>query len=394
MRAASQALILLALATPARAADGGAAGPRWVDEWDVAAYVEVYLTYNNQGAPRGAVDFESQNSGIVTANHPLGPGRFTARGQFSLEPATLRPEGSPQLAQWGEVQDGVLQVDSRRPKNFFMEAGADWVTNLATHTQLRLYAAPVGEATLGPVPYVRRLSAMENPEAPLSATLQEGSSVAEGVLSAGLKSGSGDQRSFQVEGSLFHGREPDAEHWDLAPGVLDSWAVRLTAKPYTGVVASLSRGHLVAPFRGLPGDWDRTCFTLSGERLYKQSLVAATVVWARNSMPGQRLDSFLAEALYSWNLFSFFGRYERLDRPGLLGPSQPVGLESPRVVAVTAGVVHELPLAGGWKTGLGTDVVFHGMPDVYAASYGRYPTSFHVFLRIRSEGRRARPQLE
>jgi hypothetical protein len=88
------------------------------------------------------------------------------------------------------------------------------------------YAAPSGEPALGPVAFMHRPSAMDNPSAPLSHHWQDATHITFGVLTAGIFS-----RSVKLEGSVFNGREPDENRWGIDRIKLDSWSARLTLNP-------------------------------------------------------------------------------------------------------------------------------------------------------------------
>jgi hypothetical protein len=61
----------------------------------------------------------------------VGPGTFTARAMFSLEPATITGERYPELFQVGETALGKPIVDGQHPHNFFMELAALYDSRLA-----------------------------------------------------------------------------------------------------------------------------------------------------------------------------------------------------------------------------------------------------------------------
>ncbi len=92
-----------------------------------------------------------------------------------------------------------------------MQAAVDLAPAIGRGYSLTLAGAPVGEPALGPVTFMHRASAFENPTAPLAHHTLDSTHIAMGVLTAGHRHGH-DGRS---EGSIFHGGEPDEERWDL-----------------------------------------------------------------------------------------------------------------------------------------------------------------------------------
>lgn len=89
-----------------------------------------------------------------------------------------------------------------------------------------LYAAPSGEPALGPVAFMHRPSAMDNPTAPISHHWQDATHISFGVLSAGVFT-----HSLKLEGSVFNSREPDQHRFNFDPPRLDSYSGRVTWNP-------------------------------------------------------------------------------------------------------------------------------------------------------------------
>ena len=62
---------------------------------------------------------------------------------------------------------------------------------------------------------------------------------------------------LSMEGSAFHGREPDEHHYDLEFGSLDSWSTRVWLRPTPGWLIQASYGYLEEPEELEPGDQRR-----------------------------------------------------------------------------------------------------------------------------------------
>ena len=95
------------------------------------------------------------------------------RAMFSLEPATVTTRRYPELFQTGETAFGKPIVDGQHPHDFFMEVAVLYDWKLAENTTISFYAAPVGDPALGPTAFPHRMSASENPLAPLRHHLQD-----------------------------------------------------------------------------------------------------------------------------------------------------------------------------------------------------------------------------
>jgi hypothetical protein len=84
----------------------------------------------------------------------------------------------------------------------------------------------VGEPAIGPVTYMHRPSAQNDPFAPLGHHWEDATHITYGVVTAAVFT-----RSVQLEGTVFQGREPDDDHYDFDFGALDSYGGRVTLNP-------------------------------------------------------------------------------------------------------------------------------------------------------------------
>jgi hypothetical protein len=141
---------------------------------------------------------------------------------FSLEAATVGKDGYRELFQTGEAVDGRPLIDNQHPHDLFMQLAVVWRIPISSSTGFTLAGAPVGEAALGPVAYMHRASAADNPTAPLSHHTFDSTHVSFGVATAAV-----DHGRFLFEGSVFNGREPDENRWDFDFGRLDSYSGRV-----------------------------------------------------------------------------------------------------------------------------------------------------------------------
>ena len=227
---------------------------------------------------------------------------------LSLEPATLGDDGYREIFQVGETLDDLPLIDRQHPHDFLMQAAVVWRTPLGRGYSLTLAGAPVGEPALGPVTFMHRASAFENPTAPLAHHTFDSTHIAMGVLTAGV-----DRGRWQAEGSLFHGGEPDEQRWDLMdPGALDSWSVRGWFRPTSTWTLQASHGFLKTPEAHEPGDVRRTTASASWLRTRANGWTAATAVYGRNNKIGGDFNAFLAEATHAFGANSVYGRVESL----------------------------------------------------------------------------------
>jgi len=259
---------------------------RMVGNWMFMAHGFVFAQYDHQSGERGDDQFGSLNWAMLMATHQLAGGRFQARTMLSLDPFTVTNHGYPLLLQTGESYKGQPLFDRQHPHDFWMELGALYQRPITKSLAWSIYAAPSGEPALGPVAFMHRPSAMDIPNAPIGHHWQDATHVSFGVVTTGIFA-----HTWQLEGSVFNGREPDEKRWDFDPIHLDSYSGRLTLNPNAHWSFSGAYGYLKSP-EGLNPTESMHRITASAEHgtsLGSDGQVASTFVWAANkhrTMPG------------------------------------------------------------------------------------------------------------
>jgi hypothetical protein len=205
----------------------------------------VNLVHQEEREPRGDSELFSTNMLMLAGERPLGSGRIGFRAMASLEPS-LGKEGYPLLLQTGESADGTNPLyDRQHPHDLLMEAAVAYQRPLGRQGSFFVYFAPVGEPAIGPSAFVHRFSASDNPVAPLSHHWLDGTHISHGVLTAGVSRAG----KLKLEASLFNGREPDAERWDVDSFALDSFAARVSFAPTPNWLLQTSAAKVSEPDR-------------------------------------------------------------------------------------------------------------------------------------------------
>jgi hypothetical protein len=352
----------------------------------------AFLTFNKQGGPRGGDgELVSQNWWMGMAQRPAAGGMLQFNLMLSLDPLFNGKDGYREIFQVGETVGGQPLIDHQHPHDVLMQAAVVWRVPLANDYKLTLAGAPVGEPALGPVAFMHRASSFENPTAPLGHHTFDSTHIAMGVLTAAIERG-----RWQVESSLFRGREPDEQRWDLIdPGALDSWSIRGWYRPNSELTFQLSHGFLNDPEALEPGDVRRT--TASGTWTRRDGDVwhSTTIAFGRNDKHNAAYNAFIAESTYVRGRNTAYGRLETLqvETPVLLFGAHPIvddHGDDPHVkpvidtvTALTLGGVRKIREWNGWDVGAGADVTFYGVPANLEASHGKRPVSFHAFVRLR-----------
>ena len=373
--------------TPGAAPHG--AGPGWTSMTMGLAR----LQYNRQGGPSGDTAVESSNWVMGMLQRPWASGTLTLMMMNSLEPATFRDGGMPQIFQTGETFEGRPLVDRQHPHDLFMNISATWRRPVGDAGAVWVQVAPVGEPALGPSAFMHRASSGENPAAPLGHHWHDSSHITSSVITIG-----GGWRRFVLEASTFHGREPDEGRWDLDGGAPDSFSTRLKVRIGGGWSGHAAYGFLKNPETFSVGNTHRTTASLhygaDGDRP-----LAVSAVWGRNREVHGVSDALLAEG--AWQIATrdqLYGRAEYVEKEtelllnkgiseqeqhghehgfaAVARPTVPVG-------ALTAGYLRSVDVPGSVNAGLGADLTVYQFGASLREAYGDMPVSVHAFLRLR-----------
>ena len=375
--------------------------PMWMISrggWQFMFHGTVFITYNQQGGPRGEGKAESTNYLMTMQQHRLGSGTLLLRQMFSAESLTSPHPGFPELFQTGETYHGQPLVDHQHPHNVFAELAAIYTLPLNEKVTWLLYGGPSAEPALGPVTFMHRQSASEDPEAPLGHHLQDSTHTSFGVVTTGFifdlakldlsKLDLSKLGFLKVEGSAFNGHEPNEERWSIQLAALDSWSFRVTAAPTRNWTAQYSYGRLLHPEAVEPGDQKRQTASLEYNRPLSAGMGkgywATSLIWGRVQKEFELfpLNSYLLESTLNFFTRNYaYTRLELVDKDELF----PNAATHPsyRIGAYTFGGVRDFVHNEHWQVGLGGDVTFYSKPAVLDPFYGNNPVSFHVFIRVR-----------
>ena len=365
----------------------GAPGRAAAEPWAFFWHGYAYLDSNRQGGDSGSRVFESVNHFMAGADRPLGSGwRMGLRGMFSIEPATIPVEGSPLLFQRGETYGGDLLVDRQHAHDLFVQLAARFERPLGTTGRVLLTAGLRGEPAVGPVAFPHRPSSAEIPMAPLSHHNQDSTHISDDVVSALW-----GNRFVSVEGSLFHGAEPDENRWDLDQGRLDSYAGRVLVTPGAGFSVQVSGCRREKPEALEEGNQTRQTASIAWERNFDGGGTVAVLAGSgRNLLPGDQEEwGHLLEANWHPRTRHFlYGRIEQVDRDlyELANKTQrPDAVAPQRVHAeeMTLGYAYSWPLLDQAETAAGVALAGYRFDDRLDDVYGERPISLWVYLRFR-----------
>jgi hypothetical protein len=357
--------------------------------WTLMVHGDVDLYYDHQGSGRGDDQAGSTNWAMLMAMRPVGTGMLHLHGMLSAEPFTVGGRGYPLLLQTGEAYHGVPLRDRQHPHDLFMELSARYEVPLSRTFGVSLYAAPVGEPAIGPVAYMHRPSAQNDPFAPLGHHWEDATHITFGVLTAGVFT-----RTVQLEGTLFQGREPDDDRYDFDFGDLDSYGARLAVNPTSRWSLAASYGYLKSPEALAPDENQHRlgASILHTGRFGRGGDWSTALVYGANkhTAPGEPSHGFAHSLLLESNLRlddanSVFGRAEWVQKSAeelvvpVLDPETRF-----EVGALVVGYVREVAQYGGASLGLGVRGSLNILPRDLEATYGtRTPAGLALYARLR-----------
>src|SRR5262249_37029801 len=119
-----------------------------------------------------------------------------------------------------------------------------------------------------------------------------------------------------LEGSVFHGAEPDENRWNIQAGPLDSYSGRLTLRPAAGWSMQISAGHLENPEAVEEGNQTRATASATYEGAFARGFLAVPAATGRNHLSDGQVEwGTLVEATWKFADCNFlWSRVEAVDR--------------------------------------------------------------------------------
>ena len=361
----------------------GMAGP-----WMLMAHGDVNLYYDHQATTRGDTQVGSANWIMAMAMRDAAGGMLRLNSMLSAEPFTVGPRGYPLLLQSGEAYRGEPLHDRQHPHDLFMELSATWERAVSRSVGVSLYAAPVGEPALGPVAFMHRPSAENDPFATIAHHWQDVTHITFGVLTAGVFT-----RGVKLEASLFNGREPDGDRYDFDFHPLNSYSARISANPSPNWSVNASWGVLKGPEELRPTETQHRigASVMHVTSVGRHGALASALIYGANQhrAPGLPPESFEHSVVLESN-FRLGGRNSVFARGTFVQKSPEdlaVALASEtrlNLGTLMLGYVREILTFEAAELGLGVRGEIGLIPAALESSYGtRHPAGVAVFGRIR-----------
>jgi hypothetical protein len=376
--------------------------PRWMlhenlgKKWTMMLHGQGFLTYTASTGPLGQEKLFSTNWIMAGFERPLAGGKLTIRTMFSLEPLTITNRQYPLLFQTGETAYGIPLWRGQHPHDFFMGEDVMYTRNIGNRATVLADCGLVSAPALGSPAFMHSVTGSEMSEAWITHHENNSTHTSSSVCTAGFSTS-----RFMVEGSIFHGHEPDEHRWKLRLGVPDSWSTRFTLALSKNFLGQISYGHLHAPETPLEqGDVERTTASVIYNRPLTNGNWATTAAWGMNHHCASRkifwplmmrlarpyyvvecenLSGFALESNLQFRKHNYlFGRIEAAEKDSLLPGVTRV--EWP--IAFTIGYARDIKTTRYGSMALTGDTSFYKISPTLHAVYGN-PLTFRVGLRFR-----------
>ena len=376
--------------------------------FDMMLHGFLNVGYSSESEPRGVS--EGFTTGMIGffARRDFGKGTLGFRLMGSSEPV-MGPTGYPLLLQTGETADGTTPLlDRQHPHDVLMETAVTYSHEMPRESSLFVYFAPVGEPALGPPAFMHRASNGDNPFAPIVHHWLDSTHISYGVLTFGWIA----SNKAKIEASIFNGREPDEDRWDVDRIRLDSYSVRFTANPTPDWSFQASFAELNEPEALHEGiDFLRITASLTYNRRRERGNWQTTAAWGRNKRERTALtidpvvvlthshgvtttgvsispvlvqNSLLVEsALRFRDDHTAFARFEWAEKDELFAIDDPRHSALFDVSKLNVGYSYDFVRVQKLAFGAGVAFSLHFLPDELSSAYGESPTGAYGFLRLK-----------
>ena len=340
-----------------------------------------------EGLERGRADFSGPNMFMADLGTSAGDFQYLNLDLMLTSDLWLVPStGTPELFQIGETQaNGAPFLDAQHPHSspiMGLTLSDTIALNDSDKSNLKLFAAPRGESTDGPIAYMHRITGMVNPDTPLGHHIgQDVGHISSTVIGESLKLG-----GLHIEASIFNGMEPDPTQVDLPIRSPDSYAFRLIQDFSPRVSAMISYAYVNNPEPGIATAerYSASLYThlpLSNAWTFHNTLVYGGITNIDNA---SFLNSTLEEFALTSEKMAIFGRVEVLQRTPnqLLIPGLPDPNTGRWVTAVTLGYTHQVLAWDGWELRAGASVSNDITPAEYSDTYAGNPLTYKFFFQL------------
>ena len=356
-------------------------------KYNIMIHGSIFARYNNQdifeNGSRGAMKWDVVSMFMGMYNRRVGErGLFNGTVMLSADPLIMGSGGYPLLFQTGETNNGNKLVDRQHPHDLFSALSVGYTHSVNKDVDITGYFGYPGEPALGPVAFMHRNSAMNNPNAPLGHHWQDATHTTFGVATLGFR-----VQDVKLEGSVFTGQEPNEDRYNFDEATFDSYSYRVSWNPNSLWALQFSQGFLHNP-ELLDSAFDLNRITASATHSKSMRTLnwSQTLAWGMNHRIGQNGNehSFLYENNLQLRTQAIYLRYEFVNKSAEeLDVHMIFGESDFNINALTLGYNRILAPAAPLEISVGTQATFNFPPKELKETYGNLPIGFQVYLLLR-----------
>jgi hypothetical protein len=348
----------------------------------------VWLRYNTQElskkTSRSDAQFDAPNWFMAMYNRQIGKnGLLNVTGMFSFDALTVGNSGYPLLFQSGESFEGKALVDRQHPHDLFAALSVGYTQRLSKKVDVFGYFGYPGEPAISAPTFMHRISALNDPDAPLGHHWQDATHITFGVATLGVR-----VDKFKIEVSDFTGREPDEYRYDFDPMRFDSYSYRLSYNPNKSWALQFSQAYLHSPELLHPEEniWRYTASALYASPVTDNGkYFTGALVWGMNDAgKDHREHSILLEGNQQFSRQAIYGRYEFVQKS-----AEELALEDSfrnkifNIHKLTIGTNRNLFSVASIDWLLGLQLSMNVPPNSLHNLYSNLPLAGQLYLQIR-----------
>jgi hypothetical protein len=347
-----------------------------------------FLIQNFSKKPRGRNAFAAPNMFMLDVGSSVGDSHYINLDIMgTLEKWTFPEQGYPELLQIGEENENhEAFLDAQHPHSSPI-MGLTLSDTISLHNNkdhIKIWFAPRGQASEGPVAFMHRKTSTYNPDAPLGHHIgQDVGHISSTVVGTSLR-----LADTTIEISSFNGTEPEPTKVDLPMATPNSYSARLIQQFNANLYAMSSASFVKEPEvhdPDLDHIWRYSASLYSRIHFESGWVFQNAFIWGLVNFydHASSLNSFGEEFLLQKHASNIWGRIEAVQRtPEQLQIAVPTDANKGRwVTALTLGYTHKVFSIETADFGLGGSVTQDFLPSEFHDAYGGNPFSARIYLQ-------------
>lgn len=359
------------------------------EKWHAMVHGNLFFRYNYQDVTNQTDRADSLTDRLDAPNWIMimADRRIKKHGLLSLslmlsaDELIMGKDGYPLLFQTGETYNGKALVDRQHPHDFISGLSIAYTQMINADLDITTYFGFPGEPALGPPAFMHRISAFNNPDAPLGHHWQDATHISFGVATLGLR-----YKILKFEFSSFTGREPNENRYDFDKPRFDSYSYRFSTNPTQNFSIQFSQAFIKSP-ESLEPDKNITRTTssiLHSIVLDEKAHLTSAVIWGINQASDNKSQhSALIESNLQINKAAVYLRYEFIQKDAFeLQIIQPDMRELFWINMLTVGTNYNIISALNTNLRLGVQGGIYIPATKLSPLYGNAPLALEVYLKL------------